>query len=524
MKTKSNYLLLSTLIGGILFNLLFWSERLALNLLIYSLFVVAVTFFNSEVLKSKKFGIYAFAHLFAAVLAVINNSDLSLATYYISFILFVGFTHYQHIRTVWVAFLATALQIVAIPASLIKRMSELQIGNFNLKPIFRPIKYIIFPLIIVFIFTGIYSGANQIFGNYLSSALDNIQATLTKVFSFIFQDLSFERFVHLCFGIALTGGLIITFYNRFFERNEAKLEEVLVRKRSNNKIRTLWNEIAHIFMGQIISKKLALKTEYIVALISFAALNFLLLILNGIDIWWLWLGKGKDLAETNYSAELHDGTNALIFSIVLAMVVIVYFFRGNLNFYTKSKTLKSLAFAWMIQNFILIISVFIRDGHYIEVYGLTYKRIGVLVFAILCIIGLITVYIKVAHQKTLFYLFKINGNIWYTLLLVFTVINWDMVIVKHNLAHSNTIALDVDYILSLSDKTLPILDQNRVKLNYAPNKNLYGSEIAKPENPEYYKRQLDERIGHFKERYEKVSWLSWNLPDWNTSEYFRIEK
>lgn len=527
MKTNSNYLLLATLIGGILFNLIFWSERLALNLLIYSLFVLTITFFNDEVIKSSKLKIYGLVHLFAAVLVVVNNSDLSLATYYISFLLFVGFSHYQSIRTIWVSLLATALQLIAIPATAFRRLSDLQFGNFSVKPLLRPLKYIILPAIIVFIFIGIYSGANEIFEKYASQLGDSIANVLRQVFGTIFKDLSFGRFVHLCLGIALTGGLLITFSDRIFEKIESNLDEKLLRKKKNSITKVLWNEIAQVFLGRVISKKMALKTEYIIAVISFVSLNFLLLLLNSIDIWWLWLGHGRELAETNYAAELHDGTNALIFSIVLAMAVIVYFFRGNLNFYSKSKTLKVLAFAWMIQNFLLIISVFIRDAHYIEVYGLTYKRIGVIVFALLCIIGLTTVYLKVAQQKTSFYLLKINGNIWYFLLLAFTIINWDVVIVKYNLAHKGTIAFDPDYLLSLSDKTLPTMDKNRKELNMKYSN--YGSLVPKgtiliSSTDDQLQKRLDQRIGFFKERNEKISWLSWNLQDWKTAKYFRIKK
>ncbi|GGI23499.1 hypothetical protein GCM10008119_07950 [Pedobacter mendelii] len=206
----------------------------------------------------------------------------------------------------------------------------------------------------------------------------------------------------------------------------------------------------------------------------------------------------------------------------MALAVIIYFFRGNLNFYSKSKTLRILAFAWMIQNFILIISVFIRDGYYIEFYGLTHKRIGVLVFAILCIIGLTTVYIKVAKQKTFFYLLKINGNIWFVLLLAFSTINWDVLIAKYNLAQSDKISLDAKYLLSLSDKTLPVLDKNRAKLHFTEDTDTNDRTYASPETSAFYQQQLYQRIGHFKERHEKVSWLSWNLQDWKTAEYFGL--
>ncbi|WP_412468017.1 DUF4173 domain-containing protein [Pedobacter sp. KLB.chiD] len=521
MTTKSNFLLLSVLIGGLLFSYIFWEEWLGLNQLIYSIFILTITYFNSEVPKSNKFKIYALAHLLAAVLVVVNNSVLTSVSYCISLLFFVGFAHYQAVRTVYVAAIATVLQLITVPAGLIKRFSELKIGNFNLKPIIKPIKYIILPLIIIFVFTSIYSGANEIFGHYLETTFNGIYNFFNNIFGFIFRDLSLPRFMHFCFGLFLTAGLIITFYSKAIEKLEASCNENLLRIRRSQRPRSIWYEVAHTFTSQLITKKMALKTEYVIGLISFVSLNLLLLLVNLIDISTLWLGYKP---KGNFSADLHDGTNALIFSIMLAMAVILYFFRGNLNFYHKSKTLKSLAIAWMAQNFILIISVFIRDGYYIEFYGLTHKRIGVSVFAILCIIGLATVYIKVVKEKTLFYLFKVNGNIWFVLLLAFSLINWDVFIAKYNLSNSERIAVDADYLLSLSDKTLPILDQNRSKLHDTPTKHIYGREIAKSKNTRFYGELLDERIVYFKERYQNVSWLSWNLQDWNTAKYFGLNK
>ncbi|MEH3115591.1 DUF4153 domain-containing protein [Pedobacter terrae] len=521
MTRKSNFLLLSTLLGGLLFSYIFWEEWLALNQLIYSIFIIIITLFNSEVAKSKKFKLYALAHLLSAVLVVINNSVLTSVSYCISLLFFVGFAHYQAVCTIYVAALATVLQFVTVPASLIKRFSELEIGNFKLNPLFKPIKYIILPFFIIFVFTSIYSGANEIFRHYLETTFTGIYNLFNNIFSFIFRDLSFPRFMHFCFGLFLTAGLIITFYNKSIEKLEASCNEKLLRIRRSQKPRSIWYEVAHTFTSQLITKKMALKTEYIIGLISFVSLNLLLLFVNLIDISTLWLGYKP---KGNFSADLHDGTNALIFSIILAMAIILYFFRGNLNFYHKSKTLKNLAIAWIVQNFILIISVFIRDGYYIEFYGLTNKRIGVLVFAILCIIGLATVYIKVVKEKTLFYLFKVNGNIWFVLLLAFSLVNWDVFIAEYNLSNSERVVVDADYLLSLSDKTLPILDQNRAKLQYDSSKDLPEREIAKPQGAQFYEELLNERIGYFKERYQNVSWLSWNLQDWNTAKYFEVNK
>jgi len=519
MKNKSNFLMLSALLGGLLFNFIFWEERLALNLLIYSVYLLMITFVNPEAIKSRKLKIYGLAHLSAAVLVVINNSDLTLASYYISMLLFIGIAHNQQIRTVFVAILAAFLQLATVPFNAIKNLTEVRIGNFNLKPFFKLLKYVLIPFVIVTVFTCLYSAASTVFAHYVELVLNSIANSLGDVINFFFKDLNFGRVAFFCFGLVVTSGILLTFFDKSLQNAELKCKEQLLRVRRKINQRTAWFEFLQIFTGGLLYRKLALKTEYIIGLISFGSLNLLLLFLNAIDITTLWFGYKP---SGNFSSELHQGTNSLIFSIVMAMFVITYFFRGNLNFFSKSKTLRFLAFAWMIQNCTLIISVLIRDGYYIEFHGLTHKRIGVLVFAILCIIGLATVYIKVAKQKTLFYLFKTNGNIWFILLLVFSTINWDVLIVKYNLNHTDLVSIDPDYLISLSEKTLPLLDKNRAKINQsATNESETRTRIyANPKD--ILMNKLDQRIDFFKERYEKASWVSWNLQDWNTAEYFGL--
>jgi hypothetical protein len=519
MKNKSNLLLFSALLGGLLFTFLFWKERLALNLLIYSIYLLIVTFINPDVVKSNKLKIYGLAHLLAAVLVVVNNSDLSVATYYISLLIFIAFAHNQQIRTVFTAFAAVILQLVTVPFNAIQQLSMVSVGSFKLKPLFTLIKYLFIPVIIVTIFACLYAAASNVFAHYAEEMLTYIGNFFENILHFFFKDLSIERIMHFCFGLVLTSGLLLAFFDKSLEKAELKCKEQLVRIRRSLGQKTIWYHIVQTFTGNLLTRKMALKTEYIVGIISFTALNLLLLMLNAIDITTLWFGYEP---SGNFSGELHQGTNSLIFSIVMAMAVILYYFRGNLNFYHKSKTLRLLAYTWMVQNFILIISVYIRDGYYIEFHGLTHKRIGVLVFATLCIIGLATVYFKVAKQKTIFYLFKVNGNIWFALLLTFTLINWDVLIVKYNLTHETSIALDADYLLSLSEKTLPILDKNRKTLlshSFIPK----GEIIVSSTNDQILTR-LDNRIGYFKARYEVSGWLSWNLQDWNTAEYLGLNK
>ena len=103
----------------------------------------------------------------------------------------------------------------------------------------------------------------------------------------------------------------------------------------------------------------------------------------------------NDLRASVFSNQVHNGINALIASIIIAIIIILYFFRGNLNFYKNNKKLKVVTFIWIFLNLILVINIVIKDCQYIYYFGFTYKRIGVLVYLLLTLIGLFTTFIKV---------------------------------------------------------------------------------------------------------------------------------
>lgn len=558
MKKHIDLELIAILGGGLLFNFLFWNEGLGLNLLLHTLFVFAILFRKSEHYSNRKTIIIASSHLLAALLVVINHSILNIFGYYLTLIVFIGFTYAKQIKSIFTALLSGFLQLAWSPISLIKKLLTIKIGNFAIKPIFRPIKYLIIPVFVVIFFSIIYAIANPVFAKYGETLMININEFITDVFSFIFGDLSFARFLHVILGVLFTAGMLLAFKENGLEKMDVTSSENLIRKRKNKNSSSFIHELKLIFLGSIINKKMALKTENIIGIISFSALNLLILILNVIDFNTLWLGNISSFDDTYLSTQLHEGANSLIFSIVMAMLVILYFFSGNINFFSKNKTIKVLAYAWIIQNTFLVFSVLIRDYHYINLSGLTYKRIGVLVFLTLCIIGLLTVYIKVAQQKTLFYLVKVNGQIWYVLLIVFGVVNWDTFIVNYNINSRDRIALDVEHLMEMSDKTLPILDQNRELLNkYVAKSDYYNytetdsiataatviptdstiGELPKPpvdpvklqreteqKRIDAFNQDLDSRSSNFKEKQLNNSWLSWNYRDWQTQQYFTNKK
>ena len=460
MIQKFDYRLPLILIGGFLFQFLFWDEFLGLNLLLYSLFVFAITFTDKQIPFHKTMLYTALPHLAIAIYIAYNNSILAIITWFITILVFLGTAHFVMLKSVTTALVWGVLQVISGPSGIIGKLRATKVGKINLKPVLKPIKYIVLPLLMVIIFCSLYSLANPIFAKYVNAVNIELSRFFSSIFRFLFVDISFAKLFIITLGCCITAGIIVTVKSNLLEDIEIKETDELTRKRRSNKSNLLFEDFRTLFAGSQTKKLLALKTENIVGITSFTALNILLLFLNGIDVATLWLNNKVD-AGKDYSAELHDGTNTLIFSIVIAMLIVVYFFSGNLNFYRKNKFIKALAYIWIAQNAFLVLSVFHRDYDYIFYHGLTHKRIGVAVFATLSLIGLLTVYLKIAKQRTIFFLYRINSKVWYVLLIVLSFVNWDVLIVRYNFANADKIGVDVDHLMSFSDKTLPLLVENR---------------------------------------------------------------
>ncbi|WP_158727663.1 MULTISPECIES: DUF4153 domain-containing protein [unclassified Flavobacterium] len=138
--------------------------------------------------------------------------------------------------------------------------------------------------------------------------------------------------------------------------------------------------------------------------------------------------------KSNLSSDTHERVNAVILSIIMAVGVILFYFKGGFNFDEKAIYLKKLAKIWIVLNGILILSTIIKNTEYISFYGLTYKRLGVYAFLILAIIGLIISYLKITKQKTNAFLF--NQMMWgfFGTILLCSFVNWGNLITNYNIA------------------------------------------------------------------------------------------
>lgn len=156
---------------------------------------------------------------------------------------------------------------------------------------------------------------------------------------------------------------------------------------------------------------------------------------------------GSKNTSGNLSSELHERIYLLIFSIAMAILVIMLFFRGSLNFDIKARFLRNTAYIWIMLNLFLAGIVALKNNQYIEAYGLTFKRVGVHIFLLLCIAGLLFTIIKIKHKKTNAYLAGHMLWTFYATLVIGCAINWSWIVTKYNLEYQKN--FDMEYALGL---------------------------------------------------------------------------
>ena len=198
---------------------------------------------------------------------------------------------------------------------------------------------------------------------------------------------------------------------------------------------------------------LDLDSERKIGMLTFVLLNLLLLVFILVFNYEQFFQVDTDRLA-NLSADTHNRVNVVILSIVMAVLLLMLYFRSYFNFDDKSLLLKKLAKMWIILNSLLVLSAFIKNTEYIYHWGLTYKRLGVYAFLILSVIGLVFTYLKIEHRKTNYYLF--NQMIWYfygTLLLC-SFVNWGYIGTFYNIKVQKVSDFDAVYEFDFNDSLL----------------------------------------------------------------------
>jgi len=448
---------LTALSLGLAYALLFYHAEIGLNLFLFDALLIGLTLWARPDLAQHKSFIWSVGGLlFAAGSVVIVHSDAAVFAHHLTYFLVLGFAQARELRFIWFGLLLGLEGMLAAPIrwfkswQLARRRREHQDG-----PTALPwLKQALVPALVVIPFLALYLGGNDKFSLGLDSLLYRFERLA------ISGQVLWTLFLTI-FGLLLTLGFFvpITRISRLVKW-QSKFRDDMVRK-PKKRIPATSTAVQRPLHPRprpknVPRNSLALKGEYRQAVITFGLLNLLLAVVNATDLRYVWLDTGT-LSAVELSAYVHGGTWSLVFSIVLAMAVILYYFRGNLNFLKNSPYLAPLAKLWVAQNGLLALSVGIRNWHYVDAYGLAYGRVNIAFVLLLILFGLYTLFRKVRDRLTLTYLLQTNGMAAWLCLLLFAAINWPGVITRVNLATQTTEEVDWEYLRYLPEQNTFLL-------------------------------------------------------------------
>ncbi len=486
----SNWLFI---IGVFVFQILFWKEGQGLNLVFFTIFsLITLIFQDVNRWKSTYFKISAIGTTLLSLFVVLNHSDVSIICFWLSWLTLVGLS-YGH-------------DLYYLLYALMQGIENLLFGTKNIKQIFtwesntndgfvpekatglRPSLFAI-PVGILALFVLMYMVGNQDFANNIA----NILTAIFKNLDWLWDLFSFRWLLFLALAVFVIGGLV---WKNSGERWSAA-------------------QLGHnmdILPVAEIPTMTQVNDRYWTAFLTLAMLNVLIFVVNIQDFFKML--SPQDISASNLRFSVHFGTYALVFSIAVAMALLFYFFKNDLNFIEKSSSLRLLSYIWIAQNAIMVLAVFARNYLYISHHGLAYKRIGVVFFLILVLIGLYTMVLKVKNQKTFTHLFHLNTWAVYGIFIVISAINWDNFITNYNLQNTDRDKLDAAFLFNdISDKNLKTLYDYQ---NLLPAKVTYKESGFWSSNTYEMdtKTLLEQKKNLFLERMKGgQSFLSWNYPD-----------
>jgi len=472
---KLNKELVGLLLFTALFYVMFWDQFWGLNILLLSIASGAIIFwFNPFAIVQRSVQLMFIANLLCAIGIFWHDSMFTHFIYIISFVLLIGKAQFPYLTQLILVGVSGVLNYFICLYNGFKFISDKLAIIPGYKKYHRWIIILILPIIITSVFLILYVNANEAFNKLTFQFFDWVYKYLKSFIDFI----SLPKIFFLLFGFGIGASLIVRYKNQLLELVETKLPTEIQDKPGSS------------FFGNytVVSSE----NYYRMAIISFIMVNFLLLLVNVLDVIHVWFNF-EPASAVELRKFVHEGTFILIFSVFVAIGVVLFFFFGNLNFHKNNKRLKIWAYVWIGQNMIMVVSLLIRNLYYVQSFGLAYLRLGVFFFLIATIIALILLMIKVEMRKSVIYYLRTISITAYCVLLFVALFNWDTLIASYNLNYNRS-NLDTKFIVrELSDKTFPILWKN---------KDAFGDV-----NSENY-QQLLKRIQRFKTNEQSHTWKS----------------
>ncbi|AZA82008.1 DUF4173 domain-containing protein [Chryseobacterium lactis] len=293
----------------------------------------------------------------------------------------------------------------------------------------KTLAFILIPLVLVSVFFGIYSaGSNH--------------------FAALFTDYELDINLWQVFCLFVLGFFIaFNYWNYAVEKLIYKTNHVLDNDFSKD---SRVPKATYSFLD--------LDAERMSGVISFLLLNILLVFFIITYNYEQFYEVSK--TPVQLSEETHERVNAVIMSIIMSILVIMFYFKSGFNFDPKAGLMKVLAKIWIFLNGVLVVSAAAKNYDYILSYGFTYKRLGVFAFLILSLVGLALTFIKIQKKKRNAFMFNTMTWYMYGTILVCSYINWGGIITSQNMKrkdfvvnyHLNSINFSDKYLLKYAEE------------------------------------------------------------------------
>lgn len=482
----STKLLLLCLILAALYAFLFHGAGAGLNLALFELIATAALGGTRPMPLPPLARLMLGGVLLTAVMAVFHGSLLAVVVNMIAVGLVIGVWLAPGLNALHRSAVLALAHLTTVPLALLRAIPFPQHRTPHIAITPRTVLSISIVPFAYLVFTAMYRASNPHFDQFMAKSLgylDRIDLALTGSF---------------LLGLLISGFLLLT------TRNERLLSWA-----TRGSDRLIPQAAATAGSG--------VKKEALIATVLLVGLNALLLIANVLDIQYVWAGftfDGQYLKQF-----VHEGTYLLLLSILLGAAIVLYYFRGDLNFQRGTRLVKWLSYAWLAQNLVLALSVGMRNYWYIHYYALAYKRIGIAFFLLALCIGLVLVMIKVRRGRTAHYLLRTNAVAVYCIAVVMALFNWDGIIARYNMAQAGRAFVHLDFLTTLTDKAMPELLRSPEELGRiaAFNATLIGGAEYYSRTlymtPEVYRERIEQRVRDFVNAYPKRSWKEWNRAD-----------
>lgn len=420
MKTNDSLLIAGTLA----YSLLFYQQQAGLNFLVFdAVFIALVLIRNRGLLFQRHWLTGAFALLASGLGIALHGSNLAVFSNVLSLLVFSGLSFSTGTSAIF-AGLFSAFSVLTAPVFSIldgiKRHEES--GSVSIFKQGYKIYAVLTVLVLALVFFFLYKAANPLF------------AENTKWINLDF--ISWGWVVFTLGGFIVVYGLLYHKQVLHIRQWEDAQQGFLSAAEGENETRILFERYA--------------------GLLLFGMLNLMLLVLNAGDISSIWFG-GQLPKGISHSDFVHQGVGVVIFSILLAVSLVVYLYRADFSQQRNSRGLKWLVYGWILQNVVMLYSTACRNNLYVADYNLTYKRLGVYAWLLLAVVGLAILFWQLTTKRNAWYLAKTNFVCWQLVLAMAALVNWDKEITTFNLKNQPLNRVDLIYLADLSDANLPQL-------------------------------------------------------------------